>query len=137
MVTNQEVHVFVNECFEASLRILAMDYSIPNPSAVDDFLVGSIPLENQHALGLPRLFFRAACGFARRARQYVPDAYKFYDAVVEHFRQRLTTLDQTVLRDLCEIQETRAQIGLDLLRSPLTIPPQHLNSFTTQSLPPE
>jgi hypothetical protein len=87
MLGSSNITVFVNECFEASLRLME-DYYNLRPSAADTFLdraqkwnVGAYdetPERNQLA------------ELRERSKIYFPSEYKFYDAAVQQFKQQLS-----------------------------------------------
>jgi len=104
-----EVIALINECFEASLRLLASKVSIPT-EAVEDFLHSddyrsNVSGEHQAAESANMQDLR------ERSRIYLANEYKFYDAAVEQFKRQLPSLDASLLREKCDLSSW-ADVGL-------------------------
>ena len=92
------VTVLMNECLEASLRVVENKLSF-KVGSVDAFLrsqsnvsekTNTPDLANQNQL-------------RQRSKRYFPNEYKFYNAAVEQFKQQLLSLDASLLRRSCDI----------------------------------
>jgi hypothetical protein len=87
MLGSSNITVFVNECFEASLRLME-DYYNLRPGAADAFIKTTQKLnagaydETSEKNQLTEL--------REWTKSYFPNEYKFYGAVVQQFKQQLS-----------------------------------------------
>jgi len=95
------VIVLVNECFEASLRILATKVSIQT-EAVDVFLRSEDYRSNVSEKHNSTESVNMA-DLRDRSKLYLSNEYKFYNAAVEQFKRELPSLDASLLREACDL----------------------------------
>ena len=97
------VIVLVNECFEASLRLLARKVSIPM-GAVDVFLLSEdYRLNESERHNTTELAYESLVEMRERCKAHLTKEYKFYNAAVEQFRRQLSSLDASQLTERCEL----------------------------------
>jgi len=87
------VIVLVNECFEASLRILENKLALRS-GAVDSFLNSSIARSNVST----RKNSAALADLRERSKQYLSNEYKFYNVAVQQFKRQLSSLNASLLQ---------------------------------------
>jgi len=94
------VTILVNECFEASLRLLAQKVSL-QPGSVEEFIQSD---DFQTNISERNNVTQATMAELReRSKNHLPNEYKFYNAAVEQFKRQLPSLDSSVLRHRCDL----------------------------------
>jgi hypothetical protein len=82
MLGSSNITVFLNECFEVSLRLMEDMYAL-RPGAVDAFLDSNSKNLNK---GAYNVMPKTLAELRKQSKLYFPDEYKFYDAAVERFK---------------------------------------------------
>jgi hypothetical protein len=89
MLGSSNITVFLNECFEASLRLMEVKYAL-RPGAVDAFLLDPNSNLNKGAYnGTPES--EKLAELRGWSKLYFPNEYKFYDAAVEQFKHQMSS----------------------------------------------
>jgi hypothetical protein len=86
MLGSSNITVFVNECFEVSLRLMEDMYEL-RPGAVDAFLDSNSNLNKGAYNKTPERLAE----LREQSKLYFPNEYKFYDAVVERFKHLMSS----------------------------------------------
>jgi hypothetical protein len=89
MLRSSNITVFVNECFEASLRLMEDYYSL-RPGAANAFLYSSHLKLNTGAYDETQPERNQLAKLRERSKAYFPNEYMFYDAAVEQFKHQLS-----------------------------------------------
>jgi hypothetical protein len=97
------VTVLVNECFEASLRLLAEKVSLQD-DAVDSFVKSEDYVLNVSEKRKYNATELAALNRLRElSKRELSDEYKFYNAAVQQFKRQISLLGDARLRTDCDL----------------------------------
>jgi hypothetical protein len=88
MLGSSNITVFLNECFEASLRLMELKYAL-RPGAVDAFLHSNFNLNKGAYNGTPESVRLSE--LREQSKLYFPNEYKFYGAVAEQFKHQMSS----------------------------------------------
>jgi len=91
MMENETVHVYLNACFDTSLRLMARQYHIG--SIVEMFLRNSTVVQsNNNKAQYLNLFTKEQLKKLReKAKKWFEDEYRFYNAAVQQFQRQLAS----------------------------------------------
>lgn len=95
-----QVRLFMNECYEASLRIMEKVYGFPG-EGVDEFMESPY----FHARSAPDAPAEAELELREKAKLWFPDEYKFYQAAEQEFQRQLWTygIDTAKMKHECHL----------------------------------
>lgn len=94
MMENKTVDVYINECFDTSLRFMAHEYQMASSATVEEFLQNSSAMQaNQNEAAYAKLLTTEQLSKIRaKAKVWFANDYQFYNVAVRHLRRRLAAL---------------------------------------------